>query len=137
MTMEQALRHVVTKVTDEGLVIEIFDLEDAALFEPDSATPAPVLDEIADLVAEVLNLASNRVAVQGHVRSYPITLIRNPVWDLSAARADVMRRKLEEAGLPGARIQRMAGFADRVPATDNPMATRNNRLEVILLRRDR
>jgi chemotaxis protein MotB len=137
MTMEQALRHVVTKVTDEGLVIEIFDLEDAALFEPDSATPAPVLDEIADLVAEVLNLASNRVAVQGHVRSYPITLIRDPVWDLSAARADVMRRKLEEAGLPGARIQRMAGFADRVPATDNPMATRNNRLEVILLRRDR
>jgi chemotaxis protein MotB len=71
------------------------------------------------------------------VRSYPITLIRNPVWDLSAARADVMRRKLEEAGLPGARMQRMAGYADRVPATDNPMATRNNRLEVILLRRDR
>jgi chemotaxis protein MotB len=48
-----------------------------------------------------------------------------------------MRRKLEGAGLPGARIQRMAGFADRVSATDNPMATRNNRLEVILLRRDR
>ncbi|MFN7595776.1 MAG: flagellar motor protein MotB [Cereibacter sp.] len=137
MTMEQALRHIVTKITDEGLVIEIFDLEDAALFEPDSATPAPVLDEIAELLAEVLNLASNKVAVQGHVRSYPITLIRNPVWDLSADRADVMRRKLEGAGLPGARLQRMAGFADRVPATDNPMATRNNRLEVILLRRDR
>jgi chemotaxis protein MotB len=125
------------KVTDEGLVIELFDLEDAALFEPESTIPAPVLDEIADLLAEVLNLASNKVAVQGHVRSYPITLIRNPVWDLSAARADAMRRKLEEAGLPGTRMQRMAGFADRVPATDNPMATRNNRLEVILLRRDR
>jgi len=137
MTMERALRHIVTKITDEGLVIEIFDLEDAALFEPDSVTPAPVLDEIAKLLAEVLNLASNKVAVQGHVRSYPITLIRNPVWDLSADRADVMRRKLEGAGLPGARLQRMAGFADRVPATDNPMATRNNRLEVILLRRDR
>jgi chemotaxis protein MotB len=137
MTMERALRHVITRITDEGLVIEIFDLEDAALFEPDSATPAPVLDEIAALLAEVLNLASNEVAVQGHVRSYPITLIKNPMWDLSVSRADVMRRKLAEAGLAERRIQRMAGYADRVQATQNPMATRNNRLEVILLRRDR
>jgi chemotaxis protein MotB len=31
--MERLLRHVVTKVTDEGLVIEIFDLPDAPLFD--------------------------------------------------------------------------------------------------------
>jgi chemotaxis protein MotB len=32
-------------------------------------------------------------------------------------------------------MQRVTGKADRQPATDNPMAVRNNRLEVILLRR--
>lgn len=137
MTMERALRHVVTKVTDEGLVIEIFDLEGAPLFGADTPEPEPVLDDIAGLLADVLELASNQVAVQGHVRSYPIMMIRNPAWDLSSERALVMRRKLEAAGLPAPRMQRVAGFADRRPVTANPMAIRNNRLEVILLRRDR
>ncbi|MGB3317382.1 MAG: chemotaxis protein MotB, partial [Albidovulum sp.] len=34
------------------------------------------------------------------------------------------------------RLQRVTGFADRKPALRNPMAPRNNRLEVILLRSD-
>jgi chemotaxis protein MotB len=34
-------------------------------------------------------------------------------------------------------VQRIAGFADRKPATADPSESRNNRIEVILLRRDR
>jgi chemotaxis protein MotB len=64
-------------------------------------------------------------------------LIDNPVWDLSAARAQAMRALLEGEGLAPRRIQRVTGFADRLPATADPMALRNNRLEVILLRDDR
>ncbi len=137
MTMERALRHVITRVTDEGLVIELFDLEDTALFKPDSAQPEPVLDEIAALLTEVLGLASNQIAVQGHVRAYPIMLIHNPTWDLSSDRAQALRQRLEAAGLPAARMHRVSGYADRKPVTGDPMAARNNRMEVILLRRDR
>jgi chemotaxis protein MotB len=137
MTMQQTLRHVVTKVTDEGLVIEIFDLEEAPLFLADSAEPAAVTQAIAGVLAEVLGLATNQIAVNGHVRAYPITLIDNPVWDLSATRAQVMRELIEGAGLPGDRFQRFSGFADRKPVTADPFAIRNNRLELILLRRDR
>ena len=137
MTMRRMLRHVVTRVTDEGLVIEIFDLENASLFAGETPTPEPVLDQIALLLAEVLGLASNKVAVGGHVRSYPTPLIVNPAWELSSARAQVMRERLEAAGLPSARMARVAGFADRKPATADATAPRNNRLEVILLRKDR
>ncbi len=137
MTMERLLRHVVTRITDEGLVIEVFDLDDATLFTDESAEPEPVLLQIAALLAEVLNLATNDVAVNGHVRSYPITLIENPGWALSSARAQRMRQELESAGLGFGRSERVAGFADRVPATADPTAPRNNRLEVILLRSDR
>ena len=137
MTMNQALRHVVTKVSDEGLVVELFDLEGAELFRGDTAEPMPVLIELAGLLSEVFGLATNSVAVQAHVRSYPIMLIDNPVWSLSAARAQAMRGLLEDKGLPAARIQRVTGFADRLPATADPMALRNNRVEVILLREDR
>ncbi|PTX47528.1 chemotaxis protein MotB [Gemmobacter caeni] len=137
MTMQRALRHVVTRVTDEGLVIEIFDLDHAALFAPDSARPEPVLREIATMLAEVLDITSNELAVNGHVRSYPMALARNPIWELSAARADALRGLLQSAGVPASRLRRITGHADRKPVTADPMANRNNRVEVVLLRRDR
>jgi hypothetical protein len=34
-------------------------------------------------------------------------------------------------------MQRISGYGDRVSVTPNPTDTRNNRLEVILLRKDR
>ena len=137
MTMQRLLRHVVTRLTDEGLVIEIFDQPEVPLYFGDTSEPEPVLNAIVRLLAEILPITSNRIAVNGHIRSYPITLIRNPVWDVSAARAQRMRGLLESAGLPAERMQRISGFADRKTVTPDPTAVRNNRIEVILLRRDR
>ncbi len=137
MTMERMLRHVTTRITDEGLVIEVFDLEGVPLFAADQAEATPALQGIAGLLAEVLALTQNQIAVAGHVRAYPITLIDNPSWDLSSARALVLRGLLETGGLSTARIARISGHADRKPVTADPTAIRNNRLEVVLLRRDR
>ena len=137
MTMKNALRHVVTRVTDEGLVIEIFDLEDVTLFDAESSTPNPVLREISVALAEVLAPAVNGIAINGHVRSYPVTLRDNPVWSLSSARAEAMRSLLQANGFPPTRLRRVTGHADRKPVTADPMVPRNNRLEVILLRDDR
>jgi chemotaxis protein MotB len=136
-TMERLLRHVVTRVTDEGLVIEIFDLPEAPLFQGETAEPTGVTRAVAGLLAEVLVLTTNEIAVNGHLRTYPVTRIENPVWELSADRAQEVRSLLESSGIPAARVQRIAGFADRKPATAAPGALRNNRIEVILLRRDR
>ena len=136
-TMEQLLRHVITRITDEGLVIEIYDIEGAPLFTGETAISQPVTEEIARLLSDVLNLTSNEIAVNGHLRSYPVTLIENPVWNLSSERAQTLRELLQKAGIDDQRIQRVTGFADRKPATSDSTALRNNRLEIILLRRDR
>ena len=132
--MTEALRHVVSRITDEGLVIELFDLPDSALFEADTDQPRPVLILLAGALAEVLGTAANPLAIEGHVRTFPIVRAVDPRWDLSVARAGRMRLLVEEAGLDPARIGRVTGHADRRAATDNPMAVRNNRLELILLR---
>ena len=137
MTMESLLSHVVTKVTDEGLVIEIFDIDNIPLFEADSARPTQTLIDIASLVSQVVEMASNRISVDGHVHSYPVTLIDNPTWELSSARAQAVRGLLESAGTKDARIARVTGHADRNPVTADSSAVRNNRIEVILLRKDR
>jgi chemotaxis protein MotB len=137
MTMETLLSHVVTKVTDEGLVIEIFDIDDKPLFEADTTTPTQTLNDIVALVSDVVDVAENRIAVDGFVRSYPVMMVDNPTWDLSAQRAQVVRSLLESAGTRDARIARVSGHADREPVVADPSAARNNRVEVVLLRKDR
>jgi chemotaxis protein MotB len=136
-TMEQLLRHVITRVTDEGLVIEIYDLEDAPLFTNDTLEPTPILLALAGLLAETLEITKNDIAVNGHLRSHPVMLVSNPVWEMSAGRAQRLRLLMQAAGFDGDRVQRVSGFADRKPVTADSAAIRNNRMEVILLRRDR
>ena len=136
-TMEQLLRHVITRVTDQGLVIELFDLEDQPLFLGDTDQPSDALKSLATLLAQVLAVAENQVAIDAYVRTYPITLIENPVWDLSAARAQRTRALIELGGLDDGRIDRISGHADRKPAVADPTAARNNRIEVVLIRKDR
>jgi chemotaxis protein MotB len=69
------------------------------LFENDSAVPTETLTAISALLSDVMAMTSNKVAVDGYVRTYPVTLIKNPTWDLSAARAQAMRQLLEQSGL--------------------------------------
>ncbi|MDO8883657.1 MAG: flagellar motor protein MotB [Pseudotabrizicola sp.] len=137
MTMERLLRHVVTRVTDEGLVIELFDLEQAPLFQPDSATATQTLRDLAVVLADVLLATRNDLAVGGYVRSYPLMMRDNPVWSLSADRAQAGRQLLRAQGVADTRFARITGFADRKPLTPDPSVIRNNRLEVILLRKNR
>ena len=130
---ETQLRHVLVRLSDEGLVIDVFSREDALLFEPRTDAPTPLLDSILDAVAEVFGLATNGVAISGHSSASPVVLARNTVWDRSLSRARHAQTRLE-ARLAPSRILRVAGHADRRPAAPNPMSVRNDRIELILLR---
>lgn len=133
--MENALKHVVTRVTDEGLVVEVFELEQTRLFEPETARPTQLLRDLATVIARTSDTITNPVAIGGHVHSRPVVLANSPVWDLSTARAATMRGLLQEAGIAAPRVHRTTGHADRSPVVADPMAVRNNRLEVVFLRR--
>lgn len=132
--MENELEHITTRITDEGLVIEIFALENAPLFVEGTDIPTPLLESLATVIFDVARTVTNKVAVGGHVPANPIVAMESPVWELSAQQATTMRRLLEDAGMRSKRIQRVTGHADREQSISNPMALRNNRLEVIMLR---
>jgi len=135
MLSREALRHIVTRLTDEGMIVEFSDLPGQPLFGEGGAIPEPVTEEIVRVLARVLALSTNPVAVNGHTRARPDVLRDDPSWELSAARAMRVRMMLEGEGLGPGRTERVTGFADRRPSYPNPAAIRNNRIEVILLRR--
>lgn len=130
---DQWLRHVVTRVTDEGLVLEFFDTEDEPLFT-DGAEPTKMLLEIAYAVREASKLLANQIAIEGHVAKVPVVRIEDPVWDWSADRAFAVSELLTGYGLETERLRRVTAYGDREPVVDNLMAHRNNRIEIIFLR---
>jgi chemotaxis protein MotB len=135
LVTDEALKHIVTRVTDEGLIIELFATDAAPLFENGSDKPTKLMRDLAGMIARVTASVTNDVALGGHIRAHPVVLAHNPVWELSNTRADRMRRLLQSAGMAPDRFQRVTGHADRQLAVENPMAIRNNRIEVTLLRK--
>ncbi|NDV98174.1 flagellar motor protein MotB [Salipiger sp. PrR002] len=133
MVDDGLMRHVVTRVTDEGLVVELFETADAPLFEPDGS-PTYLLRRLSQIIARAAEMVRNPLAIEGHVPAAPIVLARDSSWERSADRAGQMRALLGQAGVPKGRIARVTSHADREPARANPMDPRNGRIEVIFLR---
>jgi len=135
MVSDDVQRHIVTRVTDEGLLIELFDLEEQPLFRASSSVPTPTMTELLRMITRVFSLVENGIAIEGHVATLPVVSVSS-TWDLSEDRASAVRRFIESEGLVTQRIQRVTGHADRKPVEDDVMAINNNRIVLILLRSD-
>ncbi len=128
------LHHVVTRQTDEGLVIELHDLPGATLFAEGGAAPTPLFVQLVNELAPVLDIVTNSIAIGGHLASRPVVARPEDPWAVSSARARLTRDLLAAAGTADSRFARVTGHGDRDPVTINGMAPRNSRVEVILLR---
>ncbi len=130
-------KHVVTKLTDRGLVIELFASEQTPLFVEGKDAPYRIMADLVRAVTRAANLVTNQISVEAHLRS-ELSVVRDPIgWTLSSDRANTTRRMLETQGIEPTRIVRVTGHSDRDKVSANPRDMRNNRIEVILLRSDR
>ncbi len=129
------VRHFFLRITAEGLVIEIIDADDQPLFASASATPAPILSKLIDVLVPVLGETTNDIAVVGHTDAVPFGGADYSNWELSADRANAARRLLIGHGLPEGRIARVTGKAAVEPLVADPAAPQNRRIAITLLRR--
>lgn len=132
--LDNVMEHIVTQVTDEGLVIELYATPDQPIFEPGTHNPTKLLQTLIYLIADISKTVTNPIAIGSHVPAGAIVLAENPVWDNSTKEADAVRQLFEEIGMDSKRIHRVTGHADREPIVNDPMSIRNNRIEVILIR---
>ncbi|MFS4581676.1 flagellar motor protein MotB [Phaeobacter sp. C3_T13_0] len=135
MVSIEMAQHIITRVTDEGLVVELFDTEDSPLFQEGTTEPTLLFRDILQMVSRVTGVVENNIAIGGHTRSHAVVVADNPVWELSHSRADATRMLLEAGGTKSKRMHRVTGHADRKLTDTNPMSARNNRIEIILLRK--
>ena len=121
MEADPLLKHIRTRVTDEGLIIEVFDIEGSPLFDGADRRAEPDLRATSSqMIGRVLSRTANPVAVTGHLATGDVGRGGPDPWRLSADRAQLARELLEAAGVADARVARVTGKADRSPVDDGP-----------------
>jgi chemotaxis protein MotB len=119
---QRNLRDLVsTRMTDDGL--EVY-LNSGVVFDSGKAKIRPEYEETIAAMLRVLTPYSGKYsfAVEGHTDTNPIVAgAQFPTnWELSSARAIVMRQRLEEVGVDRARI-RVEGYAETKPLPEDEL----------------
>jgi len=128
-----AANRVRVRITRNRMVVE---LPEAVLFRSGRAEIGDVGREVLEEVSGVLaSLEDRDLQVAGHTDSEPIR--NSPYrsnWHLSSARALNVMQRLEEHGVPAARLS-FAGYADTQPVAPNDTdegRAQNRRIEIVL-----
>lgn len=103
---DELLQHIRTEVSDDGVLIEISGLPDAALFERGGDQPTDRLAILLDMIGSVLPLVQNDIAVIAY-RQDGITPVSG------SDRAEAVAGLLTRHGLSPERIERVTGHATR------------------------
>jgi chemotaxis protein MotB len=132
--MQDLAQQVVVEMTDEGLRIQIVDLENRSLFTAGSAQLSPTAARLLRQVADAVANLPNPVKISGHTDATPYSTAGTyGNWELSADRANASRRALVAAGVPDFRIREVVGQADTEPYDPaDPMAAVNRRITIVL-----
>lgn len=125
--------HIGTRITPEGLVIDIFALEGRPLF--DSANrPTQTMRDLIGVVVEVIAGVTNALSIKGHAATTPHAYREDLTWKNTLIRAEATRKLMLTKGLNELRVQHLVGRGNRAPFVENALAIKNNRIEIILLR---
>jgi chemotaxis protein MotB len=131
-------KHVMIEETQEGLNIEIVDQDGRSMFPEGSKEPYERTRRLIEKLASPLKALPYRVAITGHTSAskVPARPGYGP-WELSADRANVTRRILEEEGVAASHMFMVAGKADTQPLfPDDPFLAANRRVTITLMREE-
>ena len=129
--------HVTVKLSAEGIVLELIDSDDNALFTSGRSDATPILRELMRIVSTKFNDFDNDIKLVGHTDNLQFKSAGGyDNWSLSSHRANPARRILVGEGVSPGRIAEVAGRADTEPLVpENPGAAQNRRISIVILTR--
>jgi chemotaxis protein MotB len=135
--LKDLAKNVHVSVTEDGLLITIFDGGRDTVFDSSSSELKPKLIELLEFLAPVLGRLDNQIQLHGHTdaRSFPKGSNRSN-WTLSFERADAARAVLERSGLRKGQVAGVFAHGDSALLnTKEPFAPENRRLAILAVRR--
>jgi chemotaxis protein MotB len=127
-------KQVLIDQLENGLRIQIVDLEGRPMFNPGSAVPTERCKQILKVVSESIKGLDIRIAVEGHTDSSGSKKGRDSNWELSSARASTARKMLENNEIDQSLIAKVVGYADTdLLYKDKPTDPQNRRISLILM----
>ena len=134
----EGLPDVSVTATPEGVVVNLTDDADFAMFEIGSAVPNAKVVVLMEALGKALAARSGEVIVRGYTDGRPFRSEVYDNWRLSAARAHMAYYMLTRGGLDETRVVRIEGYADRdLKVEADPLAAENRRIEILLREGDR
>jgi chemotaxis protein MotB len=131
-------KHIVIEESKDGLNVEIVDQDGRSMFPEGSKEPYERTRRIIEKLSAPLKASPYRLSIIGHTAASKAA--QRPgygPWDLSADRANAVRRILEEQGLPSAQFMQVGGKADTQPLfPDDPYIAANRRVTITLMREE-
>jgi len=128
--------NIIVEETEEGLSIQLVDQEGRAMFAADTAQPYEHTRHLLEKMAPVLKNMPNRIKITGHSDATKLYNVNGySLWDLTADRANVARRILNQSGVPDDRFFAVIGKADTEPLfPDDAYLAANRRVSIVILR---
>ena len=131
-------KNIMIEETKQGLNIEIVDQNGRSMFPEGNKEPNERTRLLIQRLAVPLKAMPFRISISGHTSAarLPPRQGYGP-WDLSADRANAVRKILEANGVPTAHIYMVAGRADTQPLfPDDPSIAANRRVTITLMREE-
>jgi chemotaxis protein MotB len=129
-------RQVIFDETNEGLNVELIDHDGRSMFPEGGKEPYERTRRLIERLAGQLKRLPHRITITGHTSAsrQPARPGASP-WDISADRANSVRRILEAEGVPSTSLFMVAGKADTKPLfPDDPTIAANRRITITLMR---
>jgi chemotaxis protein MotB len=129
-------KQVMIEETKQGLNIEIVDQDGRAMFPEGAKEPYERTRRLVQRLAAQFKAMPYRLTISGHTAAVKVP--GKPgygPWELSADRANAIRKILEEEGVPPSHFFMVAGRADTQPLfPDDPFLASNRRVTITLMR---
>jgi chemotaxis protein MotB len=128
-------KQVMIEETKQGLNIELVDQNGSSMFPEGSKEPYERTRRLVQRLSAPLKTLPYRISISGHTAAAKQA---GPpgygAWELSADRANAVRKILEEEGMPTASVFMVAGRADTQPLfPDDPSVAANRRVTITLM----
>ncbi|NNF05715.1 MAG: OmpA family protein [Candidatus Eisenbacteria bacterium] len=130
-------RNMVITMTEKGLEIELREDEGGTFFDSGAMVPNPAAHRMLSILGEELSILNFPVEITGYTDATPFARSDYSNWELSADRANSVRRIMIEGGLRPDQIEEVRALADReLKYPEEPRSHRNRRVVILVKMRD-